>query len=244
MKATALQTVLHSIYPPRCISCKTRVDGDFGLCGPCWRETPFLPAACCNHCGIGLPGLQDSEMDALCDECLTHARPWARGRAALAYRDNGRKLVLALKHGDRHDIIRPAGIWMARAAEPLLRPGMLVLPVPLHWLRMLKRRFNQSALLARAVARETGLAYAPDVLVRPRATQTLGGLGYEMRYRTMQGAIVVQERRRYRLAGRPVLLVDDVMTSGATLAAAAQACLEAGARDVNILVLARAGRDA
>ena len=162
----------------------------------------------------------------------------------MAYRDNGRKLVLALKHGDRHDIIRPAAAWMARAAEPLLSPGMLVLPVPLHWLRMLKRRYNQSALLAQAVARETGLAYAPDVLIRPRATQSLGGLGYEKRYRTMQGAIAVQPRRRHKVAGRSVLLVDDVMTSGATLAAATLACQEAGASDVNILVLARAGRDA
>ena len=244
MKIAGFQSVLHAVYPPRCLSCKARVDGDYGLCGICWRDTPFISGLCCDLCGIDLPGDDDGRDDAtLCDDCLTHARPWSRGRAALRYAGNGRRLVLSLKHGDRHDIARPAGLWLARAAERIIEPGMLVVPVPLHWLRMLKRRFNQSALLAQAVARETGLAYAPDLLRRPRATQSLGGMGIEMRFRTMQGAIAVEGKRRHRIAGRRVLLVDDVMTSGATLAAAAEACLSGGAAEVRTLVLARAGRD-
>ena len=97
----------------------------------------------------------------LCDDCLTIARPWERGRAALLYRDNGRKLVLALKHGDRMDLARPAADWMVRAARPLFAPGMVVAPVPLHWLRLFTRRYNQAALLSAAIARSADLAISP-----------------------------------------------------------------------------------
>lgn len=161
----------------------------------------------------------------------------------MLYSGNGRRIVLALKHGDRHDVVRPAGRWMARAAADLIVPDTLVAPIPLHWLRMLKRRFNQSALLARALAVEAGVPYCPDVLLRPRATQSLGGMGYGMRQRTMQNAIAVHPRRAPELTRRRILLVDDVMTSGATLSAATRACLDAGARDVCVVTLARAGKD-
>ena len=174
---------------------------------------------------------------------MTNARPWSHGRTALLYRDNGRKLVLALKHGDRHDVVRPAALWMAHAAQPLLQADTLIVPVPLHWLRMVKRRFNQAALLASAVAQEVGRPCCPDVLQRPRATPSLGGLGRDARHAAVQGRIVVNPRRRHRIAGRPVLLVDDVMTSGATLMVAAQALLQGGAADVCILTLARAAKE-
>ncbi len=178
-----------------------------------------------------------------CDDCLKIARPWGRGRAALLYRDNGRRLVLSLKHGDRHDIVRPAAKWMARAAQPLLHAHTLIAPIPLHWTRFLKRRFNQSALLARALAGEIRLEVCPDLLIRPRRTQSLEGLGRDERFATLTDAIQVHPKRRHKIAGRPVLLVDDVMTTGATLAAAAQACIASGAKEVCTLTLARAAKD-
>lgn len=171
-------------------------------------------------------------------------RPWMQGRSALIYRDNARRMVLALKHGDRQELAEPAALWMARAIEDLPLAGMLVAPVPLHWTRLLKRRYNQSALLAQALARHVGLPVCPDLLQRHRRTQTMDGLTRELRFSSVKGAIRVHPRRRHRLSGRPVLLVDDVMTSGATLAAATDACLQAGSGSVYVVTLARVMMDA
>lgn len=179
----------------------------------------------------------------ICDDCIARPRPWARARAALLYRGTGRRLLLALKHGDRTEIARPAASWMARAAEPLLLQDMLIAPVPLHWTRLARRRYNQAALLAQGVARHAGLDCCPDLLVRSRRTRRLDGLGRDARHMLMQDALQLHPRRKLRLTGRQVLLVDDVMTSGATLSAAAQTCLAGGAAGVCVLALARVAKD-
>lgn len=241
--AKVFQTAMRLVFPPACTICGDLVEREFGLCGPCWRDTPFIAGLCCETCGTPLPG-PEAETPDYCDDCLSAGRPWRRGQAAMLYRDNGRKLVLALKHGDRHDLVRPAGQWMARAAAPLLAEDSLIVPVPLHWRRLLRRRFNQSALLAREVARRTGHHWCPDLLIRPRPTRSLEGLGRADRFAVLEGAMALNPRHRDLLRGRPVLLVDDVMTSGATLTAAAGACAAGGCREISILTLARAGRDA
>lgn len=238
-----MQSALRLLYPSQCISCDERLEDDFAFCGRCWRETPFITGLVCDKCGVPLPGEETGEA-VLCDDCMTVARPWAHGRAAMLYQDNGRKLVLALKHGDREDLARPAGTWLRRAAEPLIGPKTLIAPVPLHWMRMLKRRYNQSALLAASLARAVGHGHCPDLLTRRKRTQSLEGLGRDERFSTLADAISVHPKRRYRLLNRPVLLVDDVMTSGATLAACSEACLAAGASEVNIVVLARVAKPA
>lgn len=238
-----MQAVLHLIYPPQCLSCDEMVTTDFGLCGACWRDTPFITGLVCDQCGTPLPG-EDPGHTVRCDNCLTIARPWKRGRAVMLYQNNGRKMVLQLKYGDRQDLARPAAAWLHKAARPLLKPDTIVAPIPLHWLRLLKRRYNQAALLSAALSKAAGLNHCPDLLTRPRSTHSQEGRGRVDRFENMQNALRLHPRRADRVAGRPVLLVDDVMTSGATLAAGADACLAAGATEVSILVLARVAKDA
>lgn len=238
-----MQRAVSLIYPARCLLCSAMTEQDFGLCGACWRETPFIEGLVCHGCGVPLPGEGDGAAEA-CDDCMVIARPWDQGRAALVYRDNGRRLVLGVKHGDRTDIARAAARWLARAGQPFLDPGAILVPVPLHWTRLLMRKYNQSAVLARHLGQETGLRVEPDALVRIRRTASLGGLTAEERFVAVTDTIQPHPRRGARLSGRSVILVDDVMTSGATAAAATEAAHKAGAGRVCVLHLARAAKDA
>lgn len=237
-----MQTAVNAVFPPECISCAAPVDTDFGLCASCWGDTPFITGAACDTCGTPLPGAAP-ESGLRCDDCRTIARPWSRGRAVFTYAGNGRKLVLALKHGDRAEIARAAGVWLANAAGPLLTDETLIVPIPLHWWRLFRRRFNQSALLAQALANQTQSFLAPDALFRVRSTGTQDGLGRDARFANMSDAIQPHPKRGHILADRTVLLVDDVMTSGATFSAATQACFDAGAENVHVIALARVAKD-
>jgi ComF family protein len=237
-----LQGALQLLYPPQCISCAASVQSDFGLCAECWRETAFISGLVCDQCGVPLPG-DEVDQHAICDDCIAIARPWDRGRAALLYRDNGRKLVLALKHGDRMDLVRPAALWMQRAVMPILRPGMLVVPVPLHWVRLFRRKFNQAALLSKAIAKASALEHCPDALVRRRSTGNQDGKSRDARFANLVGAFTVPTSREARVKDRDILLVDDVMTSGATFAAATEVLFAAGAQSVSVLSLARVAKD-
>lgn len=236
-----MQSLLRAIYPAQCASCGEIVEGDGGLCGPCWRETRFVTGHVCDKCGVGLPGESDGHLD-LCDDCMTIARPWSQGRTALDYAGNGRRLVLAFKHADRPDIAEPAARWVARAAQPLFTPGMLIVPVPSHWTRLYRRRYNQAAELARALGRATGHGVLPTALVRTRGGETQEGKTVDQRFANLHGAVRPHPKRGTALEGKRILIVDDVMTSGATLAAATEAAFVAGAADVKIATLARVAR--
>ncbi len=236
-----LQAVVRLIYPPQCVACGETVASDFGLCGPCWRDTGFITGTVCDLCGLPLPGEGEA---AICDDCLMIGRPWQQGRAVFLYKETGRKLVLGLKHADRIDLARPAGDWLHRAVKPMLQPGMIVAPVPLHWWRLFTRRYNQSALMSGRLAKLAGLAHCPDLLQRIRPTGTQEGRNREARFGNLSGAIRVHIGRADRVKGAHVLLVDDVMTSGATLTACTEACLAAGAAHVSVCVLARVAKDA
>lgn len=238
-----MQSLLRMIYPAQCLTCPSTTESDAGFCGSCRREADFIEGLVCDACGAPVPGEADGSA-VLCDDCLVVARPWTAGRAALVYKGTGRRLVLMLKHGDRTEVAGPAAGWMLRAAGPLLQEDMLVVPVPLHRFRFLKRRYNQAALLAAQLARQSGLGYCPDLLVRTRATKPLDGIGRDSRFARLEGAITPHPRRGAALSGRDVLIVDDVMTSGATFAAASEACFSAGAKSVRVLALARVVKDA
>lgn len=239
--ARGIQTVLKVIYPPRCVGCGTLVESDFGLCGSCWGETQFIGGLVCDACGVPLPGeIQDEVVH--CDDCLSMHRPWAHGRSAILYEGQGRQIVLRLKHGDRHDMVPPAVQWLAGVSGPLMRPDMLVAPIPLHWKRFLKRRYNQSALLSTALAKQLGLDHCPDLLIRRTETAPLDGLGKDARFARLNDAIVPNPKRLHLCPGRPILLVDDVMTSGATFSAATHACQTAQTGEVCVIALARVAK--
>jgi predicted amidophosphoribosyltransferase len=229
------------IFPPQCLSCGDPVQDEGGLCGPCWRDTPFILGLCCDLCGAPLPGASD--VAVTCDDCRARDRPWARGRAVMLYRGGGRRLVLGLKHADRLDLAPAMAGWMAARAGPLIAPDTLVAPVPAHWWRFFRRRYNQAAVLAQALGARTCRPAVPDLLLRRRATKVQDGMGPDARYANLADAITVNPRHCGVIAGRPVMLVDDVMTSGATLDACARACLAAGAAEISVMVLARVTRD-
>ncbi len=216
------------------------VEEDLSLCGSCWRDTVFIRGLRCRSCGVPLPG-EDDGTDLRCDDCMRIARPWSRGAAALLYSGNGRRLVMAFKHGDRTELAKPAAKWML-AAMPDILPSTLVIPVPLHWRRFLKRRFNQAAVLARHIAREADLPYLPDALLRHRATKPLDGHRREARFKALEGAIKANPKHAVRLDGQRVLLIDDVLTTGATLATCTEVCMAAGADHVDVLTLARVAK--
>lgn len=237
-----MQTALGILYPTQCASCRSFVEARDSLCGTCWSETPFLTGLVCDCCGVPLMG-EEAGARALCDTCLETPRIWARGRAALEYRDNARRIVLGLKHGDRIDLARPASKWMAAAAQDLLTPDTCLVPVPLHWLRRVRRRYNQSVLLARGIAQITGMDHIPDALQRTRKTIPQDGMTPAQRHANLADAMRPNPRRASELRGRDVILVDDVMTSGATFTAAAAACRAAGVNTISVLALARVVKD-
>lgn len=230
--------LLQLIYPSQCMLCDARVTEDFALCGACFAQMPFTTGLHCDRCAVPLPG--HSDQPEHCDHCSTSPPPWDRARATLMYDEAARDLILRLKHGDRTDLAKGAGAWMAQDITDLLRPDTILAPVPLHWTRLLRRRYNQSALLAQQIARDTGTTVIPDLFRRPRRTPSLDRRSAEERETILTGAI----RCSQDLRGRHVIIVDDVMTTGATLRATAHAAQEAGAASVDVAVLARVAKSA
>lgn len=229
--------VVNTIFPPRCLACTAPTDQPHGLCPACWRDTHFIAGTVCRCCGVPLVGAAGAE--DVCESCTRHPPAWDRGAAAVVYGGTGRKVVLALKHGDRLDMVRPLAGWMANAGCGLLAGAEVIAPVPLHWRRLVRRRYNQSAELARRLGRIAGRPVVADLLLRRRATVPQEGMSRSERVANQAAAFAVNPRHGARVAGRAVLLVDDVLTTGATLSACADCLRQAGAARVDVLVLAR-----
>lgn len=201
----------------------------------------FLAAPLCRACAMPVP--VDLGTNTLCAACHVEHPVWGQGRAALAYDAASRPLVLSLKHGGQRDGLARIGRWMALAGADILDMADALVPVPLHYRRLASRGHNQSVWLAASVSRAAGPPLLRSALRRVRATQSQGHLSPAGRERNVAGAFRVAEAHRSRLAGRRLVLVDDVLTTGATLSACARTLLQAGAASVDVLVLARVVRD-
>ena len=234
--AQALAPLVDLVYPPRCPSCGEGIAVQEGLCAPCWDELVVPGQPACALCQR--PFGENAGPGTVCAPCLASPPRHDGIAAGTLYNDASRKLVLAFKHG-RRIALAPMLARMAAARLPELEGEWLVVPVPLHRWRLWRRGFNQSALLAREIARLRGQSLLLDALVRRRQTPALGGLGRSARARVLAGAIAVPSRRQARLRGARIVLVDDVVTSGATTDACVAALKRAGAERVVIACFAR-----
>jgi ComF family protein len=228
-------SVIDLLLPPRCLACGTAVSEAATLCAACWRGLTFLGAPCCACCGA--PFEFDLGESALCGECVRRRPAFDRARAALRYDDSSRKLILGFKHGDRLHSAPAFGQWLNRAGAELIRDADATVPVPLHWTRLFARRFNQAAVLANALHAAGGPPAMPDALIRTRRTPPQGKGNREARRRNVAAAFTVNPRREVK--GKRLVLIDDVLTTGATVAECARALKRRGAARVDVLTLAR-----
>ncbi|HEU4548783.1 MAG TPA: ComF family protein [Rhizomicrobium sp.] len=230
--------VLDLLFPPLCMACRLPVAAP-GLCAACWSGIAFLEGPACTCCGLPFP--VDLGEGNFCAACLARPPAFDSARAILAYDEKSRGAILALKHADRLDLVPGFAHWLARAGRSALSRCELIVPVPLHRLRLWRRRYNQAAELARRLGHEQGIDVDPGALVRTRPTQSQGAMASaRARRRNVLGAFKVPDPAS--VAGRRVLLVDDVMTTGATVEACARALRRAGAAEVHVLALARVVR--
>jgi ComF family protein len=226
------------LFPPVCPGCRRQVAQPGTLCGKCWPRLRLLERPWCEVTGLTFSC--DMGEGLVSAEAIANPPAYDRARAAVAYTDIARRMVQGLKFRDRTELAPWMARWMARAGKELIDECAVVVPVPLHRARFLFRGFNQAAELARALAARSGLEYAPQALTRVRSTRQQIGLGQAQRERNVRGAFRVPDGARIHIQGRRVLLVDDVLTTGATVSACARALKRSGARAVDVLAFARA----
>ncbi|WP_244404086.1 ComF family protein [Pelagibacterium halotolerans] len=229
--------VLDAAFPPVCLGCNEAVSTPDGLCPSCWRQLipisrPFCPV-------LGLPFASAMGEGALSVQAIANPPPFDRARSAVAYTDLARKLISKMKYSDRPEIGLFCARMMVSAGHELLGPDVVLVPVPLHRSRQRERRYNQSAELARAVGRLAKCELHTDLIVRHKRTIQQVGLNASQRARNVDGAFRVDPMRLDRLGARRVVLVDDVLTTGATVSAAAKALKRAGVSHVDVLSFAR-----
>jgi len=223
--------------PPLCLGCGRGIEAHHALCAGCWRGIDFIEKPVCAV--TGLPFAFDAGEDAVSAVALASPPPYARACAVMRYTDESARLIHRFKYADRMEAAPAFARWMARAGAELLAGADLIAPVPLHRWRLFSRRFNQSAELVRAIERQTGLHAQPGLLERVRPTRPQVGLSGEARRRNVAGAFRLRAGAADLVRDRIVVIVDDVVTTGATIEACARAVRAGGAREVRILALAR-----
>ncbi len=231
--------MLDLLLPPQCAACDRPVHSQGQLCAGCFGAVTFVAEPFCARCGVPFASDGQAGFDRVCQACRQAPPGFRQAHAALVYDKGARRLILPFKHGDRAELAAVLAPHMIRNGRNLLERADVLVPIPLHRRRLFLRRYNQAAVLARAVAATTGHRVVLDGLRRTRATPALGHLGMAERAATVAGVFAVRLRRMPAIRGRTVLLIDDVMTSGATVNEAARVLLAAGAAAVDVLVAAR-----
>ncbi len=229
--------ILNLLFPPQCLNCDSRVPTHGTLCLPCWQQIQFISDPMCHCCG--LPFDYDIGKDTLCGDCLQERPAYAHARAAFRYDEHSSKLITRFKYSDHTQLAKVYSSWLAKAGSELLEKTDIIIPVPLHYFRFVQRRYNQSALLAHALSGKTGIKHLHNALNRTRRTVSQTGLSRAQREKNVRGAFSVNKRYAREIKGKYILLVDDVMTTGATLEQCAKTLLKSGAMQVNVLTLAR-----
>ncbi len=237
-RAGIWRRIADGLLPPRCFQCGEYVAAQGDLCGGCWSRLSFISAPYCSCCG--LPFEYSVENDgALCGACMKRKPDYDLARAALQYDEGSKGLILALKHRDKTNGAKSFGRMMLRAAGPMIESSDVIMPVPLHPMRLWQRRYNQAALLAEEIAHRSGKAVDMLTLTRKRPTPSQGTLSRRRRFLNVRGAFRIDASKRQLVKDKRVLLVDDVMTTGATVSACARTLKKAGAASVGIVILAR-----
>lgn len=230
--------IVELVYPPVCCGCGRLVGGRRAVCASCWSTLPLIERPFCDI--LGTPFSVDHGPGSVSPEAIADPPAFDRLRSVAIHKGIARDLVHGLKYRDRTDLAPMMAEWMIRASDGAVASADAIIPVPLHAFRLWGRRFNQSAELARVIARLSGRPYHPDVLKRIRRTSRQVGLARQAREDNVRGAFAVSEKGRAALRGKSVVLVDDVYTTGATVAAATRALKRAGVGEVTVLTFARA----
>jgi ComF family protein len=233
----ALRLMLQAVFPPACPSCRQPVEAMHSFCADCFKALRMIANPMCDCCGI--PFVVALEANGHCPECLLEKPSFTRARAPMVYDARSMPLVTSLKFHDQWSSLPQAVRLMASAARTILEEAELIVPVPLHWRRLWWRKYNQSALLAYGLAREAGVPCLPSVLVRARSTRPQMRLDRSERKRNVKGAFEVAPAWLHAVKGKRILLVDDVVTTGATVEICARTLLDAGAAQVDVVALAR-----
>lgn len=239
----AVDFMARLLWPPECPLEHVPVDRAGHLSPEGWAKLDFIAPPCCRSCGLpfAYEAAGAGEDGLLCASCIAQPPRFDWLRAPLVYDDPVKPLVLGLKNADRRDMLNVFARWMLRSLDGLVQEDAVLVPVPLHWMRLLSRRYNQAALLAQALGHELGCPVETGSLYRKRRTPSQAGRGTKGRRRNIAGAFAV--RRPERLAGRQVILVDDVFTTGATVSACCRMIKNSGAACVGVVTLCRVVRD-
>ena len=235
-----LHALLDLILPPRCFGCGNPTSQHHSLCGPCWANCRFLIAPWCAVCGRPFPyAPQGHESQATCLSCHQQPPLYSQARSALAYDEGSRRFVIKFKHGDGTYLAPALSTAMMRVGREILANTDVLIPVPLHWRRLFWRQYNQATLLSLGLTRQTGIPTRTDILRRRRATPPQGHQNLKERYTNVRGAFVMPSEKAAVIKGKRLTVVDDVLTTGATITECTRTLLNAGAKEVRILTLAR-----
>ncbi len=232
-----LEKITNIVYPPQCLSCRDLVQSQGALCISCWKNIEFIQDPQCVSCGY--PFDFDADNESLCAHCIAKKPLYDRARAVFRYDENSRKIVTRFKYSDKIHACNTYAKWMVKSGEELLEGADFVVPVPLHRRRLMRRYYNQSALLANAIGKITGVKSLPEALIRTKNTKPQASMSYQQRQVNVRSVFTYNPKYSDIIADKVVVLIDDVMTTGATVKYCTKALLKAGAVKVDVLTMAR-----